>query len=122
MSIPKLTVPCIFYEVWVIGMDLSPVFQAIIDASKSSMGMDISPVDLINIDMFAARVIALTNYRKVGQLSKPLCTYLGGEEAVLRIWIRWIRKISASWIRIRISKNMRIHGSVYEGSKINQKL
>ncbi|XP_023335282.1 nucleolar protein 56 [Eurytemora carolleeae] len=38
--------------------------QAIIDASKSSMGMDISPVDLINIDMFAARVIALTNYRK----------------------------------------------------------
>ena len=92
MSIPKLTVPCIFYEVWVIGMDLSPVFQAIIDASKSSMGMDISPVDLINIDMFAARVIALTNYRKVGQLSKPLCTYLGGEEAVLRIWIRWIRK------------------------------
>ena len=30
------------------------------------MGMDISPVDLINIDMFAARVIALTDYRKVG--------------------------------------------------------
>ena len=88
MSIPKLTVPCIFYEVWVIGMDLSAVFQAIIDASKSSMGMDISPVDLINIDMFAARVIALTNYRKVGQLSKPLRTYLGGEETVLRIRIR----------------------------------
>jgi len=38
--------------------------QAIIDASKSSMGMDISPVDLINIDMFAARVIGLTDYRK----------------------------------------------------------
>ncbi|KAK0082643.1 hypothetical protein PV325_010055 [Microctonus aethiopoides] len=38
--------------------------QAIIDASKSSMGMDISPVDLINIEMFAGRVIALADYRK----------------------------------------------------------
>jgi len=28
------------------------------------MGMDISPVDLINIDMFAARVIGLIEYRK----------------------------------------------------------
>ncbi|KPJ17548.1 Nucleolar protein 56 [Papilio machaon] len=33
--------------------------QAIIDASKMSMGMDISPVDLINIQMFAGRVVAL---------------------------------------------------------------
>lgn len=38
--------------------------QAIIDASKMSMGMDISPVDLINIQMFAGRVVALSNYRK----------------------------------------------------------
>lgn len=38
--------------------------QAIIDASKSSMGMDISVVDLLNIEMFAARVISLANYRK----------------------------------------------------------
>lgn len=38
--------------------------QAIIDASKSSMGMDISPVDLLNIEMFASRVIALADYRK----------------------------------------------------------
>jgi nucleolar protein 56 len=38
--------------------------QAIIDASKSSMGMDISPVDLLNIDMFASRVIGITEYRK----------------------------------------------------------
>ena len=37
--------------------------------------------------------------------------------AVLRI--RWIRKILASWIRIR--KNMRIHGSGSKGV-INQKL
>jgi nucleolar protein 56 len=38
--------------------------QAIIDAAKSSMGMDISPIDLINIQMFAARVIDMFDYRK----------------------------------------------------------
>jgi len=37
--------------------------QAVYDASKSSMGMDISPMDLINIDMFAKRVVALSEYR-----------------------------------------------------------
>merc|ERR1712045_984262 len=44
--------------------------QAIIDASKSSMGMDISPIDLFNIETFASRVIGLTDYRK------ELSTYL----------------------------------------------
>merc|ERR1719504_633257 len=34
------------------------------------MGMDISPVDLLNIDMFASRVIGITEYRK------ELSTYL----------------------------------------------
>ncbi|XP_013779161.1 nucleolar protein 56-like [Limulus polyphemus] len=38
--------------------------QAIIDAARSSMGMDISPLDLINIETFASRVIALAEYRK----------------------------------------------------------
>ena len=38
--------------------------KAIVDASKSSMGMDISVIDLINIDRFADRVIALADYRK----------------------------------------------------------
>ncbi|XP_033098398.1 nucleolar protein 56-like isoform X2 [Anneissia japonica] len=38
--------------------------QAIYDASKSSMGMDISPIDLINIENFSTRVIALADYRK----------------------------------------------------------
>jgi len=37
--------------------------QAIFDASKSSMGMDISPIDLINIESFATRVIGLIDYR-----------------------------------------------------------
>ena len=37
--------------------------QAIYDASKSSMGMDISPIDLINIESFATRVIGLIDYR-----------------------------------------------------------
>ncbi len=38
--------------------------KAIVDASKSSMGMDISVIDLINIEKFADRVIALAEYRK----------------------------------------------------------
>ncbi|XP_053991642.1 nucleolar protein 56 [Hylaeus anthracinus] len=50
--------------------------QAIIDASKSSMGMDISPVDLLNIEMFAARVIALADYRK--QLAEYLRSKMAG--------------------------------------------
>ncbi|KAK2584161.1 hypothetical protein KPH14_006591 [Odynerus spinipes] len=50
--------------------------QAIIDASKSSMGMDISPVDLLNIEMFAGRVIALADYRK--QLAEYLKSKMSG--------------------------------------------
>lgn len=38
--------------------------QAIISASKSSMGMDISPVDLMNIEIFAGRVVSLGDYRE----------------------------------------------------------
>jgi len=51
--------------------------QAVIDASKSSMGMDISPVDLLNIDMFASRVIGLTDYRK------ELSSYLQNKMALV---------------------------------------
>lgn len=50
--------------------------QAIIDSSKSSMGMDISPVDLLNIEMFAGRVIALADYRK--QLAEYLRSKMAG--------------------------------------------
>ncbi|XP_011504958.1 PREDICTED: nucleolar protein 56 [Ceratosolen solmsi marchali] len=50
--------------------------QAIIDASKSSMGMDISPIDLLNIDMFANRVIALADYRK--ELAEYLKSKMAG--------------------------------------------
>jgi len=46
-----------------IVMDSSKA-QAIIDASKMSMGMDISIVDLINIELFATRVVNLSEYRK----------------------------------------------------------
>ncbi|GAB0087535.1 nucleolar protein 56 [Sergentomyia squamirostris] len=38
--------------------------QAIVDAAKMSMGMDISLVDLMNIQMFAGRVVRLSDYRK----------------------------------------------------------
>ncbi|XP_057367702.2 nucleolar protein 56-like [Daphnia carinata] len=40
------------------------IAQSVLDASRSSMGMDISPVDLINIERFAKRVVALAEYRK----------------------------------------------------------
>lgn len=49
--------------------------KAIIDASKMSMGMDIAPLDLMNIDKFANRVIALAEYRK--ELSKYLADKMG---------------------------------------------
>ncbi|XP_015471675.1 nucleolar protein 56 [Parus major] len=38
--------------------------QTILEASRSSMGMDISPLDLINIESFSRRVISLSEYRK----------------------------------------------------------
>jgi len=44
--------------------------QAILDASRMSMGMDISAIDLMNIERFAKRVIGLSEYRK------KLATYL----------------------------------------------
>lgn len=38
--------------------------QAIVSASKSSMGMDISEIDLINIETFTSKVINLAEYRR----------------------------------------------------------
>lgn len=38
--------------------------QAIISAAKSSMGMDISKIDLINIEYFTTKVISLAEYRR----------------------------------------------------------
>ena len=35
----------------------------ILEAAKSSMGQDISPIDLLNIEAFAKRVISLAEYR-----------------------------------------------------------
>lgn len=46
-----------------ITMD-SAVAQAILDAARMSMGMDISPIDLMNIERFAKRVASLSEYRK----------------------------------------------------------
>ncbi|XP_034254966.1 nucleolar protein 56 [Thrips palmi] len=46
-----------------IVMDSSKA-QAILDAAKMSMGMDISPVDLLNIQTFASRVVSLADYRQ----------------------------------------------------------
>lgn len=62
--------------------------RAILDASKSSMGMDINVVDLLNIEMFASRVIALADYRKqlatylhtkMSDVAPNLCTLIGDQ-------------------------------------------
>uniref|UniRef100_A0A673LNS2 Nucleolar protein 56 n=1 Tax=Sinocyclocheilus rhinocerous TaxID=307959 RepID=A0A673LNS2_9TELE len=60
--------------------------QAILDSSRSSMGMDISPIDLINIESFSSRVVSLTSYRqelqaylqsKMGQVAPNLAALIG---------------------------------------------
>ncbi|XP_038552268.1 nucleolar protein 56 [Micropterus salmoides] len=60
--------------------------QAILDASRSSMGMDISPIDLINIERFSDRVVSLAAYRlelqeylrsKMSQVAPNLAALIG---------------------------------------------
>lgn len=36
--------------------------QAILEASRSSMGMDTSPIDLVNVETFSSCVVSLTIY------------------------------------------------------------
>ena len=57
------------------GPSLPPHTQ-ILDAAKASMGQDISPIDLINIEMFAGRVIKLAEYRQ--KLHTYLMDKVGG--------------------------------------------
>lgn len=40
------------------------VAKAVLQAARSSMGAEISPIDLVNVEMFADRVISLCEYRK----------------------------------------------------------
>lgn len=40
------------------------VAQQVLEASRRSMGTDISVIDMLNIDMFATRVVSLMQYRK----------------------------------------------------------
>ncbi|XP_074484883.1 nucleolar protein 56 [Sebastes fasciatus] len=60
--------------------------QAILEASRSSMGMDISPIDLINIERFSTRVVSLAEYRlelqeylrsKMSQVAPNLAALIG---------------------------------------------
>jgi len=64
--------------------------QQILDAARSSMGTDISPVDLINIERFADRVVELTKYRaklhlylvtKINIVAPNLATLVGEQVA-----------------------------------------
>ncbi|KAK6321014.1 hypothetical protein J4Q44_G00079900 [Coregonus suidteri] len=60
--------------------------QAVLEASRSSMGMDISPIDLINIERFSNRVVSLAAYRlelqeylrsKMSQVAPNLAALIG---------------------------------------------
>jgi len=55
--------------------------KEVIEAAKASMGQDISPVDLINIEAFAKRVISLAEYRT------SLHNYLNNKMNVVRTCI-----------------------------------
>ncbi|CAH1419108.1 unnamed protein product [Lactuca virosa] len=63
--------------------------KEVVEAAKASMGQDLSPVDLINVKMFAQRVTELAEYRKklLTNLAKcPSSTLqiLGAEKALFR--------------------------------------
>jgi nucleolar protein 56 len=53
--------------------------KEVIEAAKASMGQDISPVDMINIEAFAKRVISLAEYRT------NLHNYLNNKMSVVRM-------------------------------------
>uniref|UniRef100_A0A3B3T6I0 Nucleolar protein 5A n=1 Tax=Paramormyrops kingsleyae TaxID=1676925 RepID=A0A3B3T6I0_9TELE len=64
----------------------SAMAQAILEAVRNSMGMDISPIDLINMRRFSSRVVSLAKYRlelqeylrsKMGQVVPNLATLIG---------------------------------------------
>jgi len=69
------------------------VSKQILQAAKMSMGTDISPIDMINIEEFATRVISLSEYKKklYGYLVKkmndcaPNLTALIGEQVGARL-------------------------------------
>ena len=67
--------------------------KAIVEAAKMSMGTDISPIDLVNIEQFAARVVELGLYRRSlhaylvqkMNLCAPNLTALIGEQVGARL-------------------------------------
>ncbi|XP_063866882.1 nucleolar protein 56-like [Scylla paramamosain] len=66
-----------------ITMD-SAMAQAILDAARMSMGMDISTIDLMNIERFAKRVSSLSEYRKqLAQYLKKKMDFVAPNLAVL---------------------------------------
>ncbi|CAF4365675.1 unnamed protein product, partial [Rotaria sp. Silwood2] len=74
-------------ELEAITMD-SGKTAAIFEAMKTTIGMDISPIDLINIESFANRVIHLFEYRKslqeylrskMGQVAPNLAVLIGDQ-------------------------------------------
>ena len=55
--------------------------KEVVEAAKASMGQDISPVDMMNIESFAKRVIKLAEYRT------NLHNYLNEKMQAVRVFI-----------------------------------
>jgi nucleolar protein 56 len=64
--------------------------KEVIEAAKASMGQDISPVDLVNIEAFAKRVISLAEYRK------SLHEYLSAKMSAVRFRPKIVLSLSLS--------------------------
>ncbi|OMH81898.1 Nucleolar protein 56 [Zancudomyces culisetae] len=73
----EITSEDIFDDLARIVGDDEAVATNIIEAAKSSMGTDISDIDMLNIEAFASRVVSLAEYRK------NLFDYLAGKMNVV---------------------------------------
>jgi nucleolar protein 56 len=58
--------------------------KEVVEAAKASMGQDISPVDMMNIESFAKRVIKLAEYRT------NLHNYLNEKMQAVRVFISFL--------------------------------
>jgi RNA processing factor Prp31 len=92
----------------------------IIDAAKASMGQDISPIDLINIEMFARRVIKLAEYRqqlagyltsKMHAVAPNLSALIGEVVGARLISHAGAPSKTAKWQRQRLPPSRRYEGT-----------
>jgi nucleolar protein 56 len=55
--------------------DDTTVTQNILEAARGSMGSGLSEIDMLNISLFATRVISLSDYRNLDESEQISCQY-----------------------------------------------